>query len=279
MSRVASSSFLLASCLLASVLVQSGPSQHKQAVAQGISNPIVAENLNTGSDNWKLYLNGHPASDDINRQIQGYPSATSANKGESIAFHMTVSPAQTYTLDIFRLGYYGGLGGRLMAHVGPLDGIAQPDCPLDTTTGLVECAWTPGYTLTIPAAWTTGIYNVIATNQQGYQSLMQFVVRDDSRVADLLYQQPVLTYAAYSNWPAGTLKGKSLYDYNSGGAVTAVGSNRAVKVSLDRPLVSQFGTLDTDFGWEASLVQWLEKTAMTFPTSPTSTRMSMARAC
>ena len=226
---------------------------------QQSGNPIVAENQNPGTDQYQLFLDGHPGADDVSKQIQGYTSATSTNQGESLAFHVTVNPVQTYSMDIYRLGYYGGLGGRHMLHIGPLTGVTQPSCPMNTSTGLVECAWTPGFTLTVPLTWTTGIYSVKMTNQQGYQSSMQFVVRNDSRTADFLYQQPVLTYAAYNNWPSGTSTGKSLYDYNSFGPATLTGNVRAVKVSFDRPMVSQFGYLADDFSYEFNLVYWLEQ--------------------
>ena len=45
-------------------------------------------------------------------------------------------------------------------------------------------------------------------------------MRDDSRIADLLYQQSVTTYQAYNNYPDDGATGKSLYDFNSYGANT-----------------------------------------------------------
>src|SRR5256885_9764957 len=46
----------------------------------------------------------------------------------------------------------------------------QPLCSIDATgTGLLECNWAAGYTLTVPATWTSGVFMVLLTNAQGYQ--------------------------------------------------------------------------------------------------------------
>src|SRR6266550_3257404 len=201
------------------------------APAAAQSNPIVVENEQLGTSQWQIGTRGT----DAVGQIKGYASATSVNKGGNITFFVSTNPAQTYTIDVYRLGWYQGLGGRLMQHIGPLDGIQQPTCPTDATTGMIECNWAPGYTLTTQTSWTSGIYLALLTNAQMYQNYIVFVVRDDSRVAALLYQQPVTTYQAYNNYPDDGSTGKSLYGFNSFGATTVTGGPQAAKVSFDRP--------------------------------------------
>ena len=148
---------------------------------------------------------------------------------------MSVNPAQTFTIDVYRIGWYQGLGGRLMQHIGPLNGVRQPTCPTNASTGMIECNWSVAYTLDTQASWTSGIYLAVLRNAQGFYNYMVFAVRDDSRVGALLYQQPVTTYQAYNNYPDDGQTGKGLYDHNSYGANTLAGSPRAVKVSFDRP--------------------------------------------
>src|SRR5256886_4762591 len=118
--------------------------------------PIVLENQQPGSGNWQMWLRGIPPADDTSKQIKGYASATSVNKGESITFYVTVTPAQQYTMDVYRMGWYQGLLGRLMQSI-PLQGVEQPACPVDAGTGLSECNWTASYTLTVPTTWTSGV--------------------------------------------------------------------------------------------------------------------------
>jgi hypothetical protein len=222
------------------------------------ASPIVLENQQPGSGNWQMGLSSsfRPADDTV-KQIKGYASATSVNKGESITFHVTVTPAQSYTMDVYRMGWYQGLLGRLMQSIGPLQGVAQPACPVDSGTGLIECDWTASYTLTVPTTWTSGVFLVMLTNAQGYQNYITFVVRDDERVADIMFQQAVTTYQAYNNYPDDHASGKSLYAFNSYGANTVTGTPRAVKVSWNRPYTARGeGQL---LGWEVYFIRWLER--------------------
>jgi hypothetical protein len=224
-------------------------------------NPIVVENQQPGTETWQLGRTGFRISDDATGQIKGYASDTSVNKGGSISFNISVNPAQNFTADLYRMGWYGGLGARLMVSIGPLAGATQRTCSPSSTTGVVDCAWSPTFRYTIPTTWTSGVYLVLLTNAQHYQSYITFVVRDDSRRADLLYQQSVTTYQAYNNYPVGT--GKSLYDFNSyGGTVTATGAVRAAKVSFDRPYSDGYGSgqlAGNSWSWERYYVGWLEK--------------------
>src|SRR5437762_6405485 len=145
------------------------------APAAAQSNPIVIENQQPGTSQWQIPWGR--AGTDSGGQIKGYASATSVDKGQNITFFVSTNPAQTYTIDVFRIGWYQGLGARLMAHVGPLDGVQQPTCPMDATTGMIECAWLPNDPLTIDTSWTSGIYFALLTNAAGYQNYIVFVVR------------------------------------------------------------------------------------------------------
>ena len=122
-----------------------------------IANPISDENLNPGSRGWVLSAqgSGHDATDAVG-QIKGYMSATSVNKGGQIDFKVSVSPAQNFTIEIYRVGWYGGMGGRLMLTTNSFAGISQPPCPRDEPIGMVACNWSSSYTLTVPTTWTSG---------------------------------------------------------------------------------------------------------------------------
>lgn len=229
------------------------------ADAAAPTNPIVLENRHQGTTAWRLSV----TSDDIAKQIKGYASATSVNLGDTIALFVTVNPAQAFTLDVYRIGDYKGTGGRLMLH-DSVDGITQPDCTIDPSTGMASCNWSASYQLTVPTTWTTGIYLVKLTNSNDFQNYITFVVRDDSSTSALLYQQSVTTYQAYNNYPNDVptgssvpATGKSLYEYNSSNAVTASGTTRAVKVSFDRPYSNDDGAGDF-LDWELFFVRWME---------------------
>ncbi|MFY9615690.1 MAG: N,N-dimethylformamidase beta subunit family domain-containing protein [Candidatus Dormiibacterota bacterium] len=219
--------------------------------ARTASNPIQAENALPGNDTWWL----QNPSNDTTGQIKGYAGATSVAQGGSLSLYVSVNPAQTYTMDVYRVGYYGGKLARLVQHIGPLSGTKQAACPTDASTGLIVCNWSTSYTLNPTASWTSGVYIVRLINAQGYDNYMTFVVRD-GRAAAFTYQQAATTFEAYNNYPGGST-GKSLYEYNSGSTNTVAGTPRAVRVSFDRPYS---GTGDGLFlEWEVHFVHWMEK--------------------
>jgi len=229
------------------------------AVSISVNNisPIALENQQPGSDQWAMYAGGGIPADDVNKQIKGYASAASVNTGGSITFYVSVTPAQNYSIDIYRMGYYQGNGARRLQSVGPLAGVQQPACPADASTGLIECNWTASYTLAVPASWTSGVFLAKLTNAAGYQNWIMFVVRDDARQAALVYQQPTNTYQAYNNYPDDNTTGKSLYAFNSFGAATVSGQTRAVKVSFNRPYADRGA--GQFFNWEYYFVRWIER--------------------
>ena len=221
------------------------------APAAPSDNPITIENQQPGSYGW---LHGPLMGDDTALQIKGYWSSTSVKQGERIDLKVTVNPAQTFSVDIYRMGWYQGYGGRLRQHVGPVDGVAQPACPQDSTTGLTECNWSTSYALTVPSDWTSGFYVALLTNAAGYQNHAVFVVRDD-RPAPLLYKMAIATEQAFNNFPNDGVTGKSTYPFNSYGANTISGEPRAVKVSFDRPYADHgFGQVN-----DIEFIRWVER--------------------
>jgi N,N-dimethylformamidase beta subunit-like protein len=248
--RVCAAKFLIPALFLLGLGASAAASPPIQVVAA--TNPIVTENALPGTGAWLITNNARDGG-----QIKGYASATSVLQGQPLTLYVSVNPAQTYAIDFYRIGWYGGVGGRLVAHVDQPLSPTQPSCgPSDPTTGLFACNWQPSYTLTVPSSWTSGVYVALMTNAAGYQNYVIFVVRD-GRPASFLYQAAFTTYEAYNNYPNDNLTGKSLYDFNSYGANTVAGSPRAVKVSFDRPY-TDMGT-GQFFWFEVYFVHWLER--------------------
>jgi hypothetical protein len=173
----------------------------------------------------------------LSHEIEGYASHTSVNRGEQIDLFVNTSDP-SYTIDVYRMGWYGGAGARKVA--GPISrtGVTQVVPSPDASTGFLECAWTGPYHLTVPnnpsdpTDWASGVYLAKLTASGGKQSYIIFVVRDDARASDLLYQSSFTTYQAYNSWG-----GKSLYPspLSTSTQVTATNSSRAAKVSFNRP--------------------------------------------
>jgi hypothetical protein len=86
------------------------------AAAAG-SNPIQQENSLPGTPNWDGF-----ASDLGPDTISGFGSKISVNHGDSLDFFVTTT-APSFSIDIFRTGYYQGIGARLVESLGSFTGI------------------------------------------------------------------------------------------------------------------------------------------------------------
>ena len=189
--------------------------------------------------------------------IEGYCSHATIEAGESISFHVSCNPATQFTIDIYRLGYYGGTGGRLVKSLGPFEGSAQPDPPIGEKRMRV-CEWSACAQVQIPKDWVSGVYiGKLTAMRDGTQSYVIFIVRDD-RQADFIFQCSDNTWQAYNRWPSQF----SLYDngqhqwYWGGG----------VEVSYQRPYGKYCQIVDAPlstgsgefFLWEFPFAYWME---------------------
>jgi hypothetical protein len=220
-------------CATGDAAVSPGPAAQPTAAEMESGGPAVAAIQLT-----------NPAT---NNEIEGYASAVSVNRGEDIKLFVNTKEPN-YTLDVFRIGWYNGRGMRRMTSAVRLAGVSQPAPYLDPSSGLIECNWRDPYVLHIPGAadrddWPSGIYVArLTAGTSGKQSHIIFVVRDDERPSDLLFQASVTTYQAYNDWG-----GRSLYS-----------KPRALKVSFNRPYLHGHGTGHFLY-WELSMVLFLEK--------------------
>ena len=190
------------------------------------ANVIEDENLQAGTTAWQLT---NPAD---NRQIEGYASLTSVPVGGDIDLFVNTQDS-SYSLTVYRMGWYGGKGGRKVFGPQTLTGVQQVTPTADPTTLLIECNWTDPFRINVPSSWVSGIYLVkLHGNTSGKESYITFTVRD-TRNAALVFQQSVTTYQAYNPWPGWdkTLGyvGASLYTYSTSGGA------QATQVSFNRP--------------------------------------------
>jgi len=168
---------------------------------------IRRENASPGARDWQLTRvalmdrNGVRAA-----YIEGYCSKQSVAAGEGIDIMVSTNPPSKFQIEIFRTGYYGGRGARLMSTLGPFNGVMQPD-PQIGPKDLHECQWKPATMLTIPADWTSGVYLGRLTclppdeTKAAWQSYVIFIVKDE-RPADILFQCSDNTWNAYNAWPS-----------------------------------------------------------------------------
>jgi len=217
---------------------------HRIVPAKPIETPIRIENRLPGTRDFALQ---RPA---YERQVEGYASTTSARLGDAVRIAVNVSRAQGVRWDLYRIGYYQGLGARLVSsgpavQVGP-----QPEPSINPSTGLLECAWATAFELIVDASWLSGYYLLKLTSDDGFESHVPLVIRESGRTAPLLMQANVTRWQAYNLWG-----GINLY-VNVLPEPRPFSAERGYQVSFDRPY-----TVDLDAGAsiEHSMVRWLEQ--------------------
>ena len=240
-------------------------------LAAHADNAIQIENakpVDPVKDNWQpAYDASYQAKNiGINGIVDVYPSSWSVKNGDTLGIRVSTTAAKFRTR-VYRLGWYGGVGSRLVYEVAETNGVAQPFPAENTDTGMVEAKWADSLKMPIPADWVTGQYVVRITTDTGMEAFTYFALRDDAAPtkAPILYVDTLNTAFAYNPWPkimdaSGTkqVSGKSTYSYNSAGTVTkASGDHQAVAVSFDRPHGENWG-LGIWRDWTVPTVQWLE---------------------
>jgi Domain of unknown function (DUF4082)/Bacterial Ig-like domain/Bacterial Ig domain len=222
-------------------------------------NPIVCENSQPGTpqSQWDV-------SSSAGATIQGFADPFSVNLGGKINFKIE-SPASSYHVDIYRIGYYGGDGARLIASLTPNISVSQkqPACVTNTTTGLLDCSnWGVSASWTVPANLVSGVYfaHIYRTDGTTDASQIPFVVRNDASHSDILFKTDDETWEAYNTWG-----GYSLYAGNATATEntsTSLDVGRAEQVSYDRPFATRFGTpygQDFFFYAEFPMIEFLEE--------------------
>jgi len=230
-------------------------------------NLILIENQSVGTTDWLIDVPydtcDYPDHQNCRRKsIEGYCSHSSIIAADTLSIFVSTNPASTYNLDIFRMGYYGGKGGKLMRSFATLPGKEQVTPPADPKINFFECKWDTAVSFVIPEEWISGVYVVKLTAlRDSSQAYAIFIVKDN-RPADFIFQCSDLTWQAYNRWP----QWHSMYDE---GQKPWVNTNGA-RISFDRPYSLYVNNLPSDFNplsngagefllWEFPLAFWMER--------------------
>jgi len=215
---------------------------------------VQNENARPGTADW--VVSGHQAP----RAIEGFADVTSATAGTTVTLFVN-TVAHTFHVEAYRMGYYQGLGGRLIWTSDPVSGVEQP--PPSVTPGLntVQCSWAPSLSVPIDETWPPGAYLLKLVGDFGEQQYVPLCVRDDTSTAAFVVQHSVTTWQAYNLWG-----GYSLYNGLTAGGVSFGQStegkdfdHRARAVSFDRPYSQDWAQGGADFiGNEFPLIFHME---------------------
>lgn len=210
------------------------------------TNPIACENSKPGAapSEWDVVGAG-------DAEIQGFATDISVNVGQQISFKIDTD-ASAYTIDIYRLGWYGGNGARKIASITPSAALPQhqPTCITDPSTEIYDCGnWAVSASWTVPSTAVSGVYIARLTRPDtGGKSHIPFIVRDDSSHSALIYQTSDTTWQAYNNYGGS--------DFYQG-----LANGRAYKLSYNRPFATRGDNEGRDFLFsnEYPMIRFLER--------------------
>lgn len=206
-----------------------------------------AENALPGDAGWD-----HPR---IAGSTRAYLAAASVGPGEPL--HLRARGAGAVSVDWYRLGWYGGLGGRLLRTDRGIKLGPQPRATVDPTTGLVEAHWEPALSTAAPTGVKSGMLLAVLRNAAGQPlANVPIVLRPDPTDparAPILFVSAASTWQAYNQWG-----GTDLYGNYGGFPILATQNHRGAQVSFDRPYY-----LDDGAGylrrWELQFIRWMER--------------------
>ena len=216
--------------------------------ADGVeSTTIRRENARPGTTDWLI-----PAGVSTSA-IAGFADHVDAAPGDVVHLFVSARSAR-FSVEAFRMGFYGGAGARLVWRSAEVLSRRQPACRTSLATHMVSCAnWSPSLTVSLTSQFVPGDYllKLVSATGQGYVPL---TVWDPTSDAAYVIKNDVYT------WQAWNLYGG--YDFYAG-----LGScppdvyptcNRARVVSFDRPYA--YGDGAGDFlGNEYPLVRLAEQ--------------------
>ena len=229
---------------LVGALFVGAPPPPAQAACTG--NAIVCENQQPGTpaSTWDVEGAGDPT-------IQGFATQMSVNAGSQIQFKVTTL-APSFSIEIYRLGYYQGKGARLIDTVpaGQTVAMNQDPCRTDSETEIYDCGnWSVSASWSIPSTSVSGVYiaRLIRTDTGG-DSHIPFVVRQDGNTSKVLFQTSDTTWQAYN-----TYGGSDFYKGNP--------KDRAYKISYNRPFATRAKDQGRDFLFsnEFPMIRFLEQ--------------------
>ena len=255
-------------------------------------NDIVRENRLSGDPptEWDINGWGDPT-------IQGFSHDISINRGETIFFKIKTDSID-YRIDIYRMGYYGGMGARRIDTIEPSVELPQhqPEGLRDETTRLYDCGnWEVSASWQAPPDATSGIYFARLVRQDSDPSTWRtdnsqegpterpiasphaYGALGHGRLANALREprashiyfvvrhddsrSDILFQTADTTWQAyNPYGGYCTYGRVNPGYPRGIGiPPRAYKVSYNRPLKTRdYRAVNTVFNAEYPCVRWLE---------------------
>ncbi|MGW7682793.1 N,N-dimethylformamidase beta subunit family domain-containing protein [Kribbella sp. NPDC054772] len=191
--------------------------KHSAAAAAGTT-PGPVEISRSGSTSWVIRTSRMAGPADL----AGYADHTSVRSGEPFKLFVSSSDGN-FTVQSYRLGWYGGTGARLVWTSPVVRGVKQA-APALTKLRMVTTNWQPSLTVRT-TGWVPGAYLLLLRAADGKEKYVPIVVRSDSARDAVLIVDAVNTEEAYNAWG-----GYSLYH-----GPHELSAQRSLEVTFDRP--------------------------------------------
>lgn len=228
------------------IAIPPGPQARAASPCGASINPVTCENQKPGTDPSVWDIDGAGDS-----SIQGFATDISVNAGQRIDFKIDTN-ARAYKIDVYRTGWYQGLGARFITSV-PVTATlpqGQPQCITDVTTELYDCGnWGVSASWNVPADAVSGVYIAKLTRTDNADSShIIFIVRNDGNHSEVLFQTSDPTWQAYNKYGGS--------DFYQGAA-----NGRAYKISYNRPFATRGNSSGRDFYFssEYATVRFMER--------------------
>ena len=238
------------------------------ATSSAAANPVQRE-TRPGTPGWEI-----PA--DAGTVITGYASEASVAPGQTFHLHVAAPPASRYRLLVYRLGWYQGIGGRLVMRApgcrSSHAAIAQPSpTPPGSVNGLFRAPWRVTDRVEIPPDAVSGYY----------EAKLEIV---GGAYAGAVGSVPMIVRQSPAAPPSAVRRGAGQYV----GGLQPLGRQEPLPVrhqqarlrGVVRPALRPTGVPQHGHGARTALgfVSW-SATVSTFPTRPTSTRTGPPHPC
>jgi hypothetical protein len=215
---------------------------------------VQKENARPGTADWVV------TGVQVPRAIEGFADVTSAEVGSTVTLFVN-TVARTFHVEAYRMGYYQGLGARLVWTSDKVTGQQQPPPTFLGFVNTIRCDWTPSMSVPIDETWPPGAYLLKLVGDFGEQQYIPLCIRDDASTSAYVVQHSVTTWQAYNLWG-----GFSLYNGLSAGGLSYGQStegkdfaHRSRIVSFDRPYSQDWAQGASDFiGNEFPLIFHME---------------------
>lgn len=159
------------------------------------------------------------------KAVEGWFDSPSATCGDHIGLHISGN-GRGVRIKIYRLGYYGGAGARLITStsVGPIKQYGTPQIS-KAPESTVSTNWPVAWQLKITSATMPGQYLLRLDDGGGDSSFVPLTIEDPKIHSSITFVSSILTWQAYNQWGGYSLyKGPNMQR-----------GTRATIVSFNRP--------------------------------------------